>query len=141
MPNVTPFLIETDVCRDMINYVESKENKNFQNFFMDPANELILEFFLYTAFSYFLLNRNLYQKYKCANHVTFFPDKFDSKEKFNIYLNITKKRRCKFIGIHHDSYVYLKGYYLDSILKIWTCSGLFKSYKEANNFAIKLTNE
>ena len=127
----TPFLFIRDECINLINFIETKENKSFSNFFLSKK---YTEFFLYFAYLIYSNKQNLYN----YNHNMFpkyivgpLKSNKNSKSTWDCNLDFLNKYPVYFISIHRNAISTLDDRYKNTIFNFY--KNIYNDNKIINN--------
>jgi hypothetical protein len=113
----TPFIFETNCVKDMISYIETKEETKFETFFM--GNKNITEFYIYSAYLAFAKKDNI--RFKEIIHTTIHSNPNESWSVYFIENEIYLHDWVKVFGLHRKAPALMSNDYKQSVLKLYNC--------------------
>lgn len=132
---VTPFPIHITLARELVAYIEQREEMTFADFFMksnpDPLNPVFTEFLLLHAFA-LQQSANTHARYKHVppRHVTIFEPSAESPDQFERLMRTAETTQPLFFAVHADAAEIMTDAQWDRVVGYWQAQGLIASRAE-----------
>ena len=129
---ITPFAIHSQTCRDLLRFVEQKEQQRFEDVFMKHRPQMT-EFFMYG--SYLRTQREIGDLYNLDgyNYPVVWKE-WTADHTVHGHISRAEREHLSFFSVHRASVPLLTLAGRQAVAEFWTRRGLFPNAQEAKRF-------
>jgi hypothetical protein len=136
LPTTTPYIVQTDICREMMHYMAEREQQPFEQTFLQRKPRLT-EFFLYAAY---LLTKGSFKDFYEETGMyglVVWKELAPFVEEVNAIIHQCESAKIPFFAVHRVSLSLLNQRAQRLIASFWTRRGLFPDTGSAVRFLTK----